>query len=136
MRSTGSKQEIIKREKLLCGIRENRMLLFMRIFDCLTLLRIPAVLFSILNTRGIKCCYQFRVLTFIFFLVAWVTVFVILCLAAVAEKVDKGVVMAFGLAGGFFLFLDYYFNKILRRHLLRLIRREQIHLSKIKGRML
>ena len=112
------------------------MLLFMRIFDCLTLIRIPAVLMSILNTRGMKCCYKYRVFTFFFLLLLWITTFVILCLQAMAEKVDSGVVMAFGLGGGFFLFVDYYFNKILRRHLLRLIRREQIHLSKIKGRML
>ena len=113
------------------------MLLFMRIFDCLTLLRIPAVLVSIYsNTRGMRCCYKYRVITFFIFLLAWLTIFVILCLESINEKVDGGAVIIFGLGGGTFLMFDYYFNKFLRRHLLRLIRREQIQMSKIKGRML
>lgn len=104
--------------------------------DCVTVLRIPAVVVSVWNTRGMRFYYKYRVFTFFFLLAAWVVSFVLLIIAAMNEELDSGVVMAFGLAGGFFLFVDYHCNKILRRHLLRLIRREQIHLQKIKGRML
>ena len=134
--NTGSKQDATKSEKLLCGIHEKKMLTMMRIFDCLTLIRIPSVLMSILNTRGMRCYYKYRVVTFFFFLVAWLTLFVLFCLQSIDDEVNGGVVIVFGLAGGTFLFFDYYFNKFLRRHLLRLIRREQISMSKIKGRML
>ena len=123
-------------KKLLCGIKEQNMLLFMRIFDFLTVIRIPAVFMSILNTRGMRCYYKYRIFTFFAFLLAWIVTFVILILQAMSESIDSSDVIIFGLAGGFFLFIDYYFNKVLRRYLLRLIRREQIHLSKIKGRML
>ena len=94
----------------------------MKGIDILTLIRIPAVISSCTSTRGMRCYYQYRVLTSFVFIAVWIIGLVTLCLrTANAEDPtsDLGSVIPVGLIGAITLALDLTFNRILRRFLLR-----------------
>ena len=126
VRSTASKshQEKIKSEKLklFCGIQDQKLIQVMKGIDVLTLIRIPAVISSCTSTRGIKCYYQYRVVTFFVFVAVWIIGLVTLSLRTAYAKdptSDIGSVISVGLIGAIALTLDFTFNRILRRFLLR-----------------
>ena len=94
----------------------------MKGIDVLTLIRIPAVISSCTSTRGIKCYYQYRVVTFFVFVAVWIIGLVTLSLRTAYAKdptSDIGSVISVGLIGAIALTLDFTFNRILRRFLLR-----------------
>jgi len=121
---------------MICGIQETRIIFLMRAFDFLTVIRIPGVLMSCLNTRGLRCYYKYRVLTMFLLILLWITSFVLLILKSLDDQIGSSMVVIVGIGGGTILVFDYYLNKILKRHLLRTMRKDQIFMIKIKGRML
>jgi hypothetical protein len=108
----------------------------MRTFDFMTLIRIPAVLMSCMNMRGLRCYYKYRVTTMFLMILVWITSFIYLILKSLDDSVGSSVVVLVGIGGGTILVLDYYLNKMLKRHVIRTMRRDKINTIKIKGRML
>lgn len=104
-RSVGSKNE---KEFRTCGFKERTLLNLLTFFDIMTIVRIPAILIShFLNTRGLRCYYKYRVLTFFAFLFAWVVSFVFMCVKNVREEMQSGWIILTGVCGGFFFVVDY-----------------------------
>ena len=102
-----------------CGIEERRLITYMAIFDILTLLRIPAAICMCMNTRGLRCYYKFRVLTFFIFLLAAIALFGVICVENIQERISAGATVMTGIAEGIFIVTDHVFNKFLKRSLLR-----------------
>ena len=117
-------------------MKDNILLLTLQIIDCLTLIRLPAIFFSCMKIRGMKCYYHYRVLTTCALFITWVALFIFYAAESVSGRINSLFVIMFGIMGGTFLVVDYQVNKVLLRIVIKQIRREQIHLSKIKGRML
>lgn len=109
-----------------------------KIFDCFTVVRLPAVMMSCMNTRGLRCYFEFRVVSLYLFLVAWIFGVCSLLLAKVdeANSVASSTIVGVGFGGGLLLILDFYANQLLKRYLLRILRKEKVHFAKMKGRML
>ena len=59
-------------------MEERKVVMIMSVMDLFTIIRIPAVCFSLVGVRGKRCYYKFRVLSFFAFCVIWVLVFIIL----------------------------------------------------------
>ena len=69
-----------------------------------------------------KCYYQYRVLTFFVFIAVWIIGLVTLSLRTANANdptLDIGSVISVGVIGALALVLDFTFNRILRRFLLR-----------------
>ena len=113
------------------------MIQLITIIDCLTILRIPGVICSVISaTRGLRFYYKFRVVTFWFFLLCASAGFALLIGASFRDEASSASVILYGIFGGALLVFDHFANKVMKRYFVREIRREQIHLQKIKGRML
>lgn len=124
--------------RLVCGYPERRLMIVMKVCDLFTVIRIPAVIVSLFNTRGLRCYFEFRTISMYIFLVAWIFGISALLLAKVDENesVDSGTIVGVGFGGGLLLILDLYANLMLKRHFLRVLRKEKVHFAKLKGRML
>ena len=101
---------------------EKSLILGMRVLDFFLLIRIPSVIASCLNTRGLRCYYNYRVVTMIFLLVTWIAGFIVLIMKNVNGQIKAHFVVIEGIGGGLLVVVDFFFNKILRRKLLRTIR--------------
>jgi hypothetical protein len=58
----------------------------------------------------------------VFLLIAWIAGFIVLILKNVDGQMKPHYVVIEGIGGGLFVVIDFFFNKILRRRLLRTIR--------------
>ena len=104
------------------------------IFDIFTLIRIPAIICQLSSNRGLRCFYKFRVLTFYLFLLGLLGSFGYCLWQVFKEQMAGGFAVLLGILGGTFLVIDHYFNQVLKNYLHRQLRRDQIHMAKIKGR--
>lgn len=77
-----------------------------------------------MGMRGARCYYKTRVVTFYFFLLTWIALFVWQCIKSVKGEAGSGYVFLLGILGSIVLLLDYYANKVLRRFIVRQARRE------------
>lgn len=112
------------------------MIIIIAIFDVLTLIRLPAAICSLMSTRGLRCYYKFRVLTFFSLLLAAIALFAYLCYENIQEQLSAATIICSGVAEGAFIVIDHFANKFLKRYLLRQLRRDQVHLAKLKGQQL
>ena len=137
VRSTGGVSDRSRPERRVLCLKERKMIQLITLIDCLTVLRIPGVICSVISaTRGLRFYYKFRVITFWFFLLCASAGFAFLIGASFRDEASSATVILSGIFGGAMLVFDHFANKVMKRYFLREVRREQIHLQKMKGRML